>query len=185
MSEDTRKLVIIGSGPAGLTAAIYGARADLRPLVIEGEPSSTSDQPGGQLMITTDVENYPGFPEGVMGPQLMADMRAQAERFGAKIEYGEVSELKVNDDKTKTLTVDGQPVSAKTVLIATGSDYNKLGVPGEQEYYGRGVHYCATCDGAFYRDKRLVVVGGDKLAMASTFSGMTSIPAAEMFRPRS
>ena len=121
MSEDTRELVIIGSGPAGLTAAIYGARADLRPLVIEGEPSSTSDQPGGQLMITTDVENYPGFPGGVMGPDLMADMRAQAERFGAELLFGHVASLELSEPPFKVILEDGAERTCDALIIATGA----------------------------------------------------------------
>ncbi len=151
--------LMIGAGPSSLAAAVYTTREDIQTVVYE------KGVIGGLAAITDVIDNYPGFPKGVEGMKLAGELQQQAERFGAKIEFGEISELKVNDDKTKTVVVDGQPVQAKTVLIATGSDYNKLGIPGEKELYGRGVHYCATCDGAFYRDKRLVVVGGGNSAV--------------------
>ncbi len=154
--------LMIGAGPSSLAAAVYTTREDIQTVVYE------KGVIGGLAAITDVIDNYPGFPKGVEGMKLAGELQQQAERFGAKIEFGEVSELKVNDDKTKTVIVDGQPVQAKTVLIATGSDYNKLGIPGEKELYGRGVHYCATCDGAFYRDKRLVVVGGGNSAVQET-----------------
>lgn len=160
--SDIIETVMVGAGPSSLAAAVYTTREDIQTVVYE------KGVIGGLAAITDIIDNYPGFPQGVEGMKLAGELQQQAERFGAKIEFGEVSEIKVNDDKTKTLTIDGQPVTAKTVLIATGSDYNKLGIPGETEYYGRGVHYCATCDGAFYRDKKLVVVGGGNSAVQET-----------------
>lgn len=157
--SDVIDTVMIGAGPSALAAAVYTTREDINTVLYEKSVI------GGLAAITDMVDNYPGFPEGVEGMKLADQLQKQAERFGAKIEFGEISELKLNDDKTKTIIVDGEPVTAKTVLIATGSDYNKLGIPGEAELYGRGVHYCATCDGAFYRDKRLVVVGGGNSAL--------------------
>lgn len=151
--------VMVGAGPSALAAAVYTTREDIHTVLYE------KGVIGGLAAITDMVDNYPGFPEGVEGLKLADQLQKQAERFGAKIEFGQVDSLSVNTDGTKTLVVDGQPVQAKTVLIATGSDYNKLGIPGEAELYGRGVHYCATCDGAFYRDKRLVVVGGGNSAV--------------------
>ena len=169
MSEDTRKLVIIGSGPAGLTAAIYGARADLRPLVIEGEPSSTSDQPGGQLMITTDVENYPGFPGGVMGPQLMADMRAQAERFGADLLTRKASRVDLSDSPfgiwVGTPDTDEPTYTADALIISTGAQSLMLGIEAEERLIGHGLSTCATCDGFFFRDQEIAVVGGGDSAL--------------------
>ncbi len=169
MSEDTRELVIIGSGPAGLTAAIYGARADLRPLVIEGEPSSTSDQPGGQLMITTDVENYPGFPEGVMGPQLMADMRAQAERFGADLLTRKASRVDLSDSPfgiwVGTPDADEPTYTADALIISTGAQSLMLGLEAEERLIGHGLSTCATCDGFFFRDQEIAVVGGGDSAL--------------------
>lgn len=153
-----RDVVMVGAGPSALAAAIYTTREDIDTVLYE------KGVVGGMAAITDKVDNYPGFPNGIEGMRLASELQAQAERFGAHIEYGEVSEIKDNGD-TKTVIVDGKPVEAKTVLIATGSDYNKLGIPGEAEYYGRGVHYCATCDGAFYRDKKLAVVGGGNSAV--------------------
>lgn len=151
--EDIKPVVMIGAGPSALAAAVYSTREDIDTTLYE------KGVVGGLAAITDMVDNYPGFPDGIEGMTLAEQLRKQAERFGAKIEYGDVSAIKDCGDY-RELTVDGKPVKAKAVLIATGSDYNKLGIPGEAEYYGRGVHYCATCDGAFYRDKRLVVVGG-------------------------
>ena len=169
MSEDTRELVIIGSGPAGLTAAIYGARADLRPLVIEGEPSSTSDQPGGQLMITTDVENYPGFPEGVMGPQLMADMRVQAERFGADLLTRKVSRVDLSDTPfgiwVGVPATDEPTYTADALIVSTGARSLMLGLEAEERLIGHGLSTCATCDGFFFRDQEIAVVGGGDSAL--------------------
>ena len=163
------EVVIIGSGPAGLTAAIYAARANLKPLVIEGEPSSNSDQPGGQLMLTTDVENYPGFPEGIMGPQLMADMRAQATRFGAEIVTLKVSRadlsarpfaIWIGDPDTAEPTY-----TAEAVIVSTGAQSVMLGLEAEQRLIGHGLSTCATCDGFFFRDQEIAVVGGGDSAM--------------------
>ncbi len=151
--------VMIGAGPSALAAAVYTTREDIDTVLYE------KGVIGGLAAITDMVDNYPGFPDGVEGMKLADQLQKQAVRFGAKLEFGEASSLKLNDDGTKTVVIDGQDVLAKTVLIATGSDYNKLGIPGEAELYGRGVHYCATCDGAFYRDKRLVVVGGGNSAV--------------------
>lgn len=156
MIHDT---VMIGTGPSALAAAVYTTREDIETTLYE------KGVIGGLAAITDMVDNYPGFPEGIEGMKLAGQLQKQAERFGAKIDFGEVTNLSVGDDGIKTLVIDGQEVKAKTVLIATGSDYNKLGIPGEAELYGRGVHYCATCDGAFYREKRLVVVGGGNSAV--------------------
>ncbi len=153
MSGDLQPVVIVGAGPSALTAAIYTTREDIDTVLYE------KGVVGGLAAITDKVDNYPGFADGIAGMELAEQLQKQAERFGAKIEYGDVSALR-HEDGINVLTVDGKEVRARAVLIATGSDYNKLGIPGEAEYYGRGVHYCATCDGAFYRDKRLVVVGG-------------------------
>lgn len=159
MTEELIDTVMIGAGPSALTAAVYTTREDIQTILYE------KGVIGGLAAITDMVDNYPGFPEGIEGMKLAESLQKQAERFGAKIAFGEASDIKLNKDKTKTITIDGQPVHARTVLIATGSDYNKLGIPGENEYYGRGVHYCATCDGAFYRGKRLVVIGGGNSAV--------------------
>ena len=153
MQQEVKSVVMVGAGPSALTAAIYTTREDIDTTLYE------KGVVGGLAAITDKVDNYPGFPDGVEGMALADRLQRQAERFGAKIEYGNVSAIR-HEDGVNVLTVDGNEVRAKAVLIATGSDYNKLNIPGEAEYYGRGVHYCATCDGAFYRDKRLVVVGG-------------------------
>jgi thioredoxin reductase (NADPH) len=162
-------VVIIGSGPAGLTAALYTARAQLAPLVIEGEPSSTSDQPGGQLMLTTDVENYPGFVDGVMGPELMGIMRAQALRFEAEIRTARVSRLDLTPWPFEVWVGDpsaAEPtVLADTLIVATGARSLMLGVPNEERLIGYGVSTCATCDGFFFRDQHIAVVGGGDSAM--------------------
>ena len=149
---------MIGAGPAALTAAIYTTREDVETLLLE------KAIPGGLAAITDMIDNYPGFPEGVPGLQLAQDLQKQAERFGAVIEPAEVLALHDEGEWKRLETTDGD-LYARAVLIATGSDYKKLGIPGEKEYYARGVHYCATCDGAFYRDKRLVVVGGGNSAV--------------------
>ncbi|TKB89121.1 MAG: thioredoxin-disulfide reductase [Nitrospira sp.] len=155
-----RNLVIIGSGPAGLTAAIYAARANLSPLLIEGWQS------GGQLTTTTEVENYPGFAKGIMGPELMKEMRAQAERFGTEFLTSDVSAVSFNKNLPLILTIDGErTVEAKTAIIATGASAIPIGLPNEKRLTGHGVSTCATCDGFFFRGKELIVVGGGDSAM--------------------
>lgn len=151
--QNVRDLVIVGAGPAALSAAVYTTREDIDTVLLE------KGAVGGLAAVTDWIDNYPGFSKGISGLDLAAELEGQAERFGAKIEYAEVTKIVDEGETKKVVTMDGE-FNAKAVLIATGTDYKKLGVPGEQEYYGRGVHYCATCDGAFYRDKRLVVVGG-------------------------
>lgn len=152
-SNTIHDVVMIGAGPSALAAAVYTTREDIETILYEKGVI-------GGLAATTDlIDNYPGFAEGIAGLELADRLQKQAERFGAVIDFGDVSAIR-DDGDIKTLVVDGKDVQARTILIATGSDYNKLGIPGETEYYGRGVHYCATCDGAFYREKRLVVVGG-------------------------
>jgi thioredoxin reductase (NADPH) len=155
-----REVIIIGSGPAGYTAAIYAARAQLNPLVI-----ASSVEPGGELMKTTEVENYPGFPEGLMGPDLMANFQAQAERFGAEILFDDVIEVDLKGDVKIVKTGMGQTYEAKTVIISTGAAYRELGLPNEKALSGHGVSWCATCDGFFFREKTIAVVGGGDSAM--------------------
>ena len=154
-----RDIIIIGSGPAGYTAAIYTARAGLNPLLIAGEVTA-----GGALMNTTEVENFPGFPEGIQGPDLMANMLSQAERFGCEIIYEDALELSLEGEIKQVITSEGQ-YRARRVILAMGSEYRKLNVPGEVELSGRGVSYCATCDGFFFKDQHLAVVGGGDSAM--------------------
>lgn len=161
---DVRDVIIIGSGPAGLTAAIYTARANLNPLVIEGEPSSTSDQPGGQLMLTTDVENYPGFPEGIMGPELMMNFRAQAERFGAEFRTAKVTKVDFSS-RPFGIWVGDEEYRSETAIISTGAQSLMLGLPNEERLIGHGVSTCATCDGFFFRDQEIAVVGGGDSAL--------------------
>lgn len=164
-----KNVVIIGAGPAGLTAAIYTARANLRPVVLEGEPSSTSDQPGGQLMLTTDVENYPGFPNGIMGPELMAGFRDQAIRFGSTMKTEKASRVDLTSRPYKIWV--GDPTSTTptyrthTVIIATGARSLMLNLERENDFLGRGLSTCATCDGFFFRNQRIAVIGGGDSAM--------------------
>lgn len=155
-----REVIIIGSGPAGYTAAIYAARAQLNPLLI-----ASSVEPGGELMKTTEVENYPGFPEGLMGPDLMANFQAQAERFGTEILFDDVVEVDLKGDTKVIKTGAGETFEAKSVIISTGAAYRELGLPKEKELSGHGVSWCATCDGFFFRDKVIAVVGGGDSAM--------------------
>ena len=164
--DEVRNLIIVGSGPAGYTAALYAARANLNPLVIEGAQS------GGALMTTTEVENYPGFRDGVMGPDLMDNMRAQAEKFGAEFIIDDASRVELGDRPTeagteglKTVWVGDKEYWARAVILATGSAWRPLGIPGEQELLGHGVSSCATCDGFFFRNQHIIVVGGGDSAM--------------------
>ncbi|QQS19702.1 FAD-dependent oxidoreductase [Candidatus Saccharibacteria bacterium] len=156
--ENTHTVIMIGAGPAALSAAIYTTREDIETMLVE------KGVPGGLAAVTDWVDNYPGFPEGLAGLELAGNLQKQAERFGAVIDFGEVTALH-DEGEWKRLETTLGDLYAKVVLVATGSDYKKLGIPGEVQYYARGVHYCATCDGAFYRDKRLVVVGGGNSAV--------------------
>jgi thioredoxin reductase (NADPH) len=158
MSNKVQDVIMIGAGPSALTAAVYTTREDIDTVIYEKAAV------GGLVATIDKIDNYPGFPEGIEGYELSDQLRKQAEKFGTKIEYGDVTSIR-DEGKFKVVTVDGQEVKAKAVLIASGSGYRKLNVPGEKEYLSRGVHYCATCDGAFYRDKRLVVVGGGNSAV--------------------
>ena len=159
MSETIHDVVIVGSGPAGYTAAIYAARAQLHPVVLAGSVTA-----GGALMNTTEVENFPGFPAGLMGPDLMGQMQEQAERFGAEVRYEDVTALDL-DGEVKRVTTDDAVYAARAVILSTGSEYRKLGIDGEERLSGHGVSYCATCDGFFFRDQDIVVVGGGDSAM--------------------
>jgi thioredoxin reductase (NADPH) len=162
--SDVRDVIIIGSGPAGLTAAVYTARANLAPLMIEGEPSSTSDQPGGQLMLTTEVENFPGFPDGIMGPELMANMRSQAERFGTEILTEKVTEVDLSERPFRVWVRDTE-YRAHSVIVSTGAQSLMLGLEPEQRLIGHGLSTCATCDGFFFRGHEIAVVGGGDSAI--------------------
>lgn len=183
MEKLNKKVIIIGSGPAGYTAALYLARAGYTPLVIAGALT-----PGGQLMNTTEVENYPGFVDGILGPDLMEAMHKQAEKFGAQIILNDVVSVDFKDDLKTVTTDDGETYTANAVIISTGSQVRKLGVPGEQEYSGRGVSYCATCDGFFFRGKPIVVVGGGDSAFEEALfltrfgSSVTLIHRRDSFR---
>ncbi len=156
--DDVRDVIMVGAGPSALAAAIYTTREDIDTILYEKAVI------GGLAAVTDKVDNYPGFPDGIEGMTLAGQLEAQAKRFGAIVDFGDVTEIR-DEGAVKVVVTDGVERRAKAVLIATGSDYNKLGIPGEAELYGRGVHYCATCDGAFYREKRLVVVGGGNSAV--------------------
>ncbi len=184
MSGDVENVIIVGSGPAGYTAALYTARANLNPLVIEGFAW------GGLLQQTTDVENYPGFPEGIMGPEIMQKFREQAERFGARLLTEEADRVRLASDPggVHSVWVGDVEHRARTVILAMGAEHKKLGIPGEEELSGRGVSYCATCDAAFFRDAHTVIVGGGDSAMEeaiflSKFAGkVTVVHRREEFR---
>jgi thioredoxin reductase (NADPH) len=160
VSSDVRNVIIIGSGPAGYTAAIYAARANLHPLVFEGSVTA-----GGALMTTTDVENFPGFPDGIMGPALMDDLRKQAEKFGAELVTDDVTDVDLTGETKIVVDSSGTPHHAKAVILAMGSGYRKLGIADEDKLSGHGVSWCATCDGFFFRDQHIAVVGGGDSAM--------------------
>ena len=165
MTDDVRDVIIIGSGPAGYTAAVYAARASLSPLMFEGSVTA-----GGALMNTTEVENFPGFPDGVMGPDLMDKLRAQAERFGAELVADDVVEARLDGEIKTVLTGGGTSHRARSVILATGSAYRELGLPNEKRLSGRGVSWCATCDGFFFRDQDIAVIGGgDSAVEEATF----------------
>ncbi|MEN9603633.1 MAG: hypothetical protein RLZZ06_595 [Actinomycetota bacterium] len=155
-----REVIIVGSGPAGYTAAIYTARAGLKPLLI-----ASSVEPGGELMKTTEVENFPGFPNGLMGPDLMYAMQEQAERFGTEVLMDDVVEVELDGDVKKVKTGNGETFEARAIILATGAAYRELGLPREKELSGHGVSWCATCDGFFFREKNIAVVGGGDSAM--------------------
>jgi len=164
ISSEIRDVLIIGSGPAGLTAAIYTARANLRPLVFEGALSSTGDQPGGQLMLTTEVENYPGFVDGIQGPELMGAMRAQAARFGAEFVTEKIDRVDFTQSPPRVWVGDAQ-YHGRTVIVATGAKAKMLGLDNERRLMGHGVSTCATCDGFFFKGQRIAVVGGGDSAL--------------------
>ena len=158
-SAERRNVVIIGSGPAGLTAALYAARANLEPLVLQGP------EPGGQLITTTDVENFPGFPDGIMGPEMMMKFEEQAVRFGADLRYGIVTEVDLSESPFKLVIDEEKPILAKTIIVSTGASAKYLGIENEKRLLGHGVSSCATCDGAFFKDQEVAVVGGGDTAM--------------------
>jgi thioredoxin reductase (NADPH) len=179
--SDVRDVIVIGGGPAGYTAALYAARANLKPLVIEGF------QWGGQLMITSDVENYPGYPEGVLGPEMMKQFRDQAERFGSEFVTDDVTRVDFSERPFKVYVGDDEYL-ARTVIVATGATARQIGLPSERALHGRGVTYCATCDAAFYRDKETIVVGGGDSAMEEALfltrfaSKVTLVHRRDLFR---
>jgi thioredoxin reductase (NADPH) len=179
---ESHEVVIVGSGPAGLTAAVYAARADLEPVVIEGLGA------GGQLMLTTEVENYPGFPEGIMGPELMNRFRAQAERFGTRFITDDATRIELTDGGIQTVWVGEDEYRARSVILAMGAQPKRLGIPGEVEIAGRGVSTCGICDGAFFKDRDVVVIGGgdtameDSIFIAKYASKLTVIHRRDEFR---
>lgn len=158
-SAERRNVVIIGSGPAGLTAALYAARANLEPLVLQGP------EPGGQLITTTDVENFPGFPDGIMGPEMMIKFEEQAVRFGADLRYGIVTEVDLSESPFKLVIDEEKPILAKTIIVSTGASAKYLGIENEKRLLGHGVSSCATCDGAFFKNQEVAIVGGGDTAM--------------------
>ena len=183
MAAEVENVIIVGSGPAGYTAALYTARANLRPLVIEGFMW------GGLLQQTTDVENFPGYPQGIMGPAMMQDLRDQAERFGTRFITDNATKIEPGaDGEPHTVWIDDEPHQALTVILAMGAEHKKLGVPGEEELGGRGVSYCATCDAAFYKDRTTIIVGGGDSAMeealflAKFSSSVTIVNRRDEFR---
>lgn len=159
-NDEIRDVIIVGSGPAGYTAAVYTARANLKPLVIAGSVTA-----GGELMNTTDVENFPGFPEGIMGPDLMDNMQKQAERFGAEILFDDVTELNLDGEIKTAALADGTIHRARTIIVSTGSAYRELGLEDEKRLSGHGISWCATCDGFFFREQTIAVIGGGDSAM--------------------